>query len=72
MIPDLPPSRVRYVANAAGLGAQLALLSETERERAAVLARQVTHVPLPTYPEFQQLFVDATTFPAAIQEYRDE
>ena len=72
MIPDLPPSRVRYVANAAGLGAQLALLSETERERAAALARQVTHVPLPTYPDFQQIFVDAITFPTTIEEYGDE
>jgi len=72
MIPDLPPSRVRYVGNTAGLGAQLVLLSEIERERAAALSQEVTHLPLPTYPDFQQLFVDAITFPATIQEYRDE
>jgi uncharacterized 2Fe-2S/4Fe-4S cluster protein (DUF4445 family) len=72
LIPDLPPSRVCYVANSAGLGAQLALLSETERERAATLAQQVTHVPLPSYPDFQQIFVDAIAFPAKIQEYQDE
>src|SRR2546428_3725356 len=31
LIPPLPPDKVRYVGNAASLGAQLALLSEAER-----------------------------------------
>ena len=34
LIPTLPPTRVRYVGNAASLGAQLCLLSEAERARA--------------------------------------
>ncbi len=72
IIPDLPPSRICFVANAAGLGAQLALLSDTDREQAATLGQQVTHIPLPSYPDFQQIFVDAITFPAKIQEYQDE
>ena len=34
LIPGLPPDRIRYVGNAASLGAQLCLLSERERARA--------------------------------------
>ena len=68
MIPDFPVSRVRYVANAAGLGAQMALVSETERCRAETLARQVEHVSLASHPDFQQIFVDATRFPTAVSE----
>ena len=33
--PDLPEAKIRYVGNAAALGAQLALVSEAERARAA-------------------------------------
>ena len=69
IIPDLPPSRVRYVGNAAGLGAQMALLSETERRRADHLAQQVEHVSLASHPDFQQIFLKAVVFPAAIAEY---
>lgn len=64
LIPPLGAGRVRYVGNAAALGAQLALLSEAERERAARLARTVEHVPLATHPAFQDLFVEAMNFPA--------
>src|SRR5207249_180081 len=34
LVPPLPTPRIRYVGNAAALGAQLALLSEPERARA--------------------------------------
>ncbi|MCP5073324.1 MAG: DUF4445 domain-containing protein, partial [Rhodobacteraceae bacterium] len=38
LIPDIPVDRIHYVANAAGRGAQLALISEDERARAEELA----------------------------------
>ena len=63
LIPDLQPERVRYVANAAGLGAQMALLSETERRRADRIASEVRHVPLAGHPDFQDIFLAATAFP---------
>jgi uncharacterized 2Fe-2S/4Fe-4S cluster protein (DUF4445 family) len=64
LIPALPEARIRYVGNAAALGAQLALLSEPERERAATLARRIEHVALASHPDFEELFVDAMNFPA--------
>jgi uncharacterized 2Fe-2S/4Fe-4S cluster protein (DUF4445 family) len=65
LIPALPAERIRYVGNAAVLGAQLALLSEPERARAERLARAIEHVSLATHPDFQDLFVEAMSFPRA-------
>ena len=65
LVPPLPPDRIRYVGNAAALGAQLALLSEAERARAEAIAEAIEHVSLAAHPDFEQLFVDAMNFPAA-------
>lgn len=62
LIPRLPRERVHYVGNAAGLGAQLALVSETERRRAEALARRIRHAPLATHPAFQDVFLEALQF----------
>jgi uncharacterized 2Fe-2S/4Fe-4S cluster protein (DUF4445 family) len=63
LIPALPPARVRYVGNAASLGAQLCLLSEAERARADTIAAGIEHVSLAAHPDFEQIFVDAMNFP---------
>ena len=63
LIPALPESRIRYVGNAAVLGAQLALLSEAERGRAEHIARGIEHVSLAAHPDFQDVFVDCMNFP---------
>src|SRR5216110_906286 len=63
LIPALPLSRVRYVGNAASLGAQLCLLSEAERARAEDVAGRIEHVSLAAHPDFEQIFVDAMNFP---------
>jgi uncharacterized 2Fe-2S/4Fe-4S cluster protein (DUF4445 family) len=62
LIPRLRPDRVSYVGNAAGLGAQLALVSETERRRADELAGGIRHVSLATHPDFQDVFLRALSF----------
>ena len=63
LIPDLPHERIRYVGNAASLGAQLALLSEAERTRAAEIAQRIEHVSLAAHPDFEQIFVECMNFP---------
>jgi uncharacterized 2Fe-2S/4Fe-4S cluster protein (DUF4445 family) len=63
LLPELPIERIRYVGNAAALGAQMALLSETERNRAIVLARSIEHVSLAARPDFQDIFIEAICFP---------
>jgi len=61
--PGLPESKIRYVGNAAALGAQLALMSEGERSRAEDIARRIEHVSLAAHPDFQDVFVDCMNFP---------
>lgn len=63
LLPPVPVERIAYFGNAAGLGAQMALLSETERARANDLAREIEHVSLATHPAFQDIFVTAMEFP---------
>src|SRR5688572_30272765 len=52
LIPAMPLDRVRYVGNAASLGAQACLLSEVERERASRIADVIEHVSLAAHPDF--------------------
>jgi uncharacterized 2Fe-2S/4Fe-4S cluster protein (DUF4445 family) len=61
--PGLPESRIRYVGNAAALGAQLALVSEAERARADAIARRIEHVSLAAHPDFETIFVECMNFP---------
>ncbi len=61
--PSLPAEKIRYVGNAAALGAQLALMSEPERARAEAIAREIEHVSLAAHPDFQDIFVDCMNFP---------
>jgi uncharacterized 2Fe-2S/4Fe-4S cluster protein (DUF4445 family) len=63
LIPALPAPRIRYVGNAASLGAQICLLSEPERARAAEIAARIEHVSLAAHPDFEAIFVDAMNFP---------
>ena len=62
--PTIPAHKIRYVGNAASLGAQLALVSEAERHHAEGIARAIEHVSLAAHPDFQDIFVDCMNFPA--------
>ncbi len=59
----LPETKIRYVGNAAALGAQLALVSEAERARADGIARRIEHVSLAAHPDFETIFVECMNFP---------
>lgn len=62
LIPNLPLEKITYSGNAALMGAQMALLSETERNRAFELSQKMEHVALAARPEFQDIFVEAMSF----------
>ncbi|MFH1484786.1 MAG: ASKHA domain-containing protein [Chloroflexota bacterium] len=65
LLPDVPLDRVRAVGNAAGAGAKLVLMSTRARREAEDVARRVEYVELSTRLDFQGLFVEAMSFPAA-------
>ena len=60
MLPPLPRERFRQVGNAAGTGARLALVSMTERRKAAAMVSRVRYVELATIREFNYKFAEAS------------
>jgi uncharacterized 2Fe-2S/4Fe-4S cluster protein (DUF4445 family) len=71
LLPELPVDRISYVGNAAALGAQMALLSETERNRATELAHRMEHVALAARPEFQEIFIEGMKFAGRVTRSMD-
>lgn len=62
LLPPIPVEQILSIGNAAGEGAKLALISRAERERAAVLARQVRYIELSTRADFMEKFTDNMFF----------
>lgn len=60
MLPPLPLDRFSQVGNAAGTGARLALISTTQRAKAAEIARRDGYIELASVPNFQRKFAEAT------------
>jgi len=63
LLPPLPTERIRFIGNAASLGAKMALLSAEERRYAADLCHRAEHVDLSLDAEFQFEFSMAMLFP---------
>ena len=63
LLPQIPCNRIRFIGNAASLGAKLALLSTKERKHAYVLTQCTEHIDLSLDPEFQMEFGMAMMFP---------
>lgn len=63
LLPMIPCKRIRFIGNAASLGAKMALLSSDERRYAEKLAAACEHVDLSLDPEFQNEFAMAMMFP---------
>ena len=62
MIPDIADEKIKYVGNAALVGARLALISAEMRARGEALSRRVTHVHVARLPNFQDRFSEAMLF----------
>ncbi len=63
LLPPVPAERVRPIGNATAAGARQALLSRAARETLELVVRRVRHVPLAMRPDFQEVFIESTTFP---------
>jgi uncharacterized 2Fe-2S/4Fe-4S cluster protein (DUF4445 family) len=59
LLPDVPLDRIRSVGNAAAAGAQMLLISDECRDRAARLARKIQYVEIAHQEDFADLFADA-------------
>lgn len=64
LFPSISPDRFRFIGNAAGAGARLALISKKSRSIAAEIAKQIRYIELTTHPQFSRQFSHALRFPA--------
>lgn len=60
MLPDLPLERFKQVGNAAGTGARLALISQSERKKSKEIAEHDNYIELAKVPSFNRKFAEAT------------
>ncbi len=58
MLPQLPQERIHAVGNAAGLGAQMMLVSQTARRQAEELAACIEYLELSLYPDFEMFYAN--------------
>lgn len=63
LYPDFPLERVKSVGNAAGSGAQQALLSKEKRKDAINIAEKANYIELTIDPNFQFEYISAMYFP---------
>jgi uncharacterized 2Fe-2S/4Fe-4S cluster protein (DUF4445 family) len=59
LLPNVPLERIESVGNAAATGAEILLISEECRERAARLARRIQYIEIAHEKDFADLFADA-------------
>lgn len=59
MLPPLPRNRFKQVGNAAGTGARMALISETQRTLAREIASRVRYIELAAMPDFSRKYAEA-------------
>jgi len=62
LIPHLPLRRIRFIGNAAGKGAEIALLSKKMREVSQEMSKKVKYIELSSRPDFQEEFIKAMSF----------
>jgi uncharacterized 2Fe-2S/4Fe-4S cluster protein (DUF4445 family) len=63
LVPAIDPERVRFVGNAAGIGARLALVDQDARARARAIASDAEYVELASHADYQQVFMRSLAFP---------
>jgi len=63
LLPSFPLEKVKFIGNAAAMGAKMALLSREAREDARRISENTDYVELATDPNFQNEFIEAMMFP---------
>jgi uncharacterized 2Fe-2S/4Fe-4S cluster protein (DUF4445 family) len=63
MYPDVPVDRIKFIGNAAGSGARMALRSVALRDLAEELSRKVEYIELAAEKDFQTEFAKAMFLP---------
>jgi uncharacterized 2Fe-2S/4Fe-4S cluster protein (DUF4445 family) len=62
LIPKLPLERIKFIGNAAFIGAKMALISREVRDRADNVAKNTHHLQIADTPDFQMLYMESMMF----------
>jgi uncharacterized 2Fe-2S/4Fe-4S cluster protein (DUF4445 family) len=63
LVPSIDPEKIQFIGNAAGVGARMALVDASARERANRISEVCEYVELAGHPDYQDTFVAAIPFP---------
>ena len=63
LLPAIPLEKIHFVGNAAGSGAQMALISQKARKMAKKLAEKIDYMEIAHQTEFQMVFSEFLLFP---------
>jgi uncharacterized 2Fe-2S/4Fe-4S cluster protein (DUF4445 family) len=63
LLPGVPTERIKFVGNAAGTGARMALVSRACREEVEKISLVTRYVELAGRPDFHEAFAEAMLFP---------
>lgn len=63
MYPELPIEKYKFIGNAAGTGAKLALISKDMRREAEEVSKKVKYLELAAEPDFQKVYLDSLYLP---------
>ncbi len=63
LIPTVDVEKVLSLGNAASAGAEMALMSKRNWEKAAQIVEHIDHVELSVHPQFYDRFIEAMNFP---------
>jgi len=66
LLPDIPTEKIKFIGNAAGVGAKMVLLARELREEACEISTTTRYIELAVRPDFQKVFTDALFFPKKI------
>ncbi|MDD2585421.1 MAG: ASKHA domain-containing protein [Syntrophomonadaceae bacterium] len=58
LLPPVAIDKIKNTGNAAGKGAIIALLSETQQEKARILQQKINYIELASDPDFEKIFLD--------------
>jgi uncharacterized 2Fe-2S/4Fe-4S cluster protein (DUF4445 family) len=67
LVPDVPLRKIKFIGNAAVIGAKISLISKETRQTAEMLSKKIRYIELGVDPDFGKEFFSAMSIPHKIQ-----
>jgi len=66
LLPDLPTEKIKFIGNAAGMGAKMVLLAKELRKESCDISIHTEYIELAVRQDFQRVFADSMFFPESV------